>query len=397
MIRTASRRYLAAYRGLPRNVWLLALVLFVNRSGMMVFPFLALYLTNELEFSDASAGWMMSVYGIGSIGGAYLGGRLSESFGALRVQTVCMFLAVPLFLLAPLWDSWPQIAASLFVLALANEAVRPANNTAIARVTDNDTRPRAFALQRLASNLGFSIGPALGGHIAKVHYALLFVVDALTTLLAALALLYFFRMRRHENPANEQQPVTTGKSPLSDRRFVLFLALMLATYIVFMQFLVTYPLYLHDHFGLEEHQIGYLFAVNTLTIVLFEMVLVDYARRWSLVRLIGWGSFLACLGFGMLPFGSSTAYCVLAMIVVTIGEMLSFPSSTAYVARLSPPGNEGRYMGWATLIHSLAWVVAPTLGATIYGINPEAVWYGALAVGVVVLAGFRFLSSKTGQ
>lgn len=394
MIRTASKRYLEAYRGLPREVWLLAIVLFVNRSGMMVFPFLALYLTEELKLNDAAAGWMMSVYGVGAMIGAYLGGRLSENFGALRVQTICMFLAAPLFLLVPLWDNWPQIAVSLLVLAIVNEAVRPANATAIARVTDTEIRPKAYALQRLASNLGFSIGPALGGHIAKVHYGLLFVVDALTTLLAASALLYFFRMRRAENPAKDELPKKTGSSPLTNNRFVLFLLLKLATYTVFMQFLVTYPLYLHDHFRLEEHQIGYMFAVNTITIVLFEMVLVDYARRWPLVRLIGWGSFLCCTGFGMLPFGSSTAYCILAMIVVTIGEMLSFPSSAAYVSRLSPPGNEGRYMGWYTLTHSLAWICAPTLGATIYDINPTTMWLSGLAIGVVVLLGFHFLATE---
>src|SRR5688572_29748277 len=125
MLHAMISRYRTAYAGLPREVWWLALVLFVNRSGAMVLPFLTLYLTRKLEFSEALAGWMVSVYGIGAVCGAYLGGRLSERFGAIRFQTVCMFLAAPGFVFIPLWQTWPAIAANLFAVSLIAEAVRP--------------------------------------------------------------------------------------------------------------------------------------------------------------------------------------------------------------------------------------------------------------------------------
>ncbi|MEM8944509.1 MAG: MFS transporter [Planctomycetota bacterium] len=393
MIRAASQRYLDAYRGLPRDVWLLALVLFVNRCGAMVLCFLTLYLTSQIGLSEVAAGRMLALYGIGSVGGAYLGGRCSERFGAFRVQTVCMFIAVPLLMLIPLWSHWQAIGLSLLVLALFSEAVRPANATAIARVTTLDNRARAFALQRLAANLGFSFGPAIGGMLAKIEYKLLFVVDALTTLVAACILLYFFRMRRVENPESAAPVDPDPRSPLSDRKFVAFLLLMFATFVVFMQFLVTYPLYLRDHYGLEENEIGLLFAVNTTIIVVFEMVLIDYVRHWPLIQLIGWGSFLACVGFGMLPFGSTAQFAVIAMIVVTIGEMLAFPTTMAYVSQRAPTGSEGRYMGWYTVAHSVAWIVAPLLGSTLYAIATELVWYVGLATAIAVLAGYQLLAS----
>jgi len=395
MIRAASERYLAAYRGLPREVWLLALILFVNRSGAMVLPFLTLYLTSQLDLGEVAAGRMISVYGLGAVAGAYLGGRLAERWGAFRVQTGCMYLSVPLFLLLPLWSSALGMGVSLLALAVASEAVRPANATAIARVTTTENRTRAFALQRLAANLGFSFGPAVGGVLATIHFGLLFIVDALTTFLAASALLYFFRMRKAENPTAPQPSATSQASPLKDRDFVLFLALVLATHIVFMQFLVTYPLYLRDHFELTKTQIGLLFAVNTSIIVLIEMVLIDYVRRWPLLQLIGWGNCLACLGFGMLPFGTSGAYSILAMLVVTVGEMLSFPNSPAFVAQRSPAGCEGRYMGWFAVTHSIAWIVAPLFGATLYGYSREAMWYCGLGIGVTVLIGFQVLAART--
>ena len=395
MIRHASQRYLDAFRGLPRDVWLLALVMFVNRCGAMVLCFLTLYLTSQIGLTEGTAGRLLAVYGLGAVAGGYLGGRFSEKFGAFRVQTVCMFVAVPLLLTIPLFKSWQAISAALFVLALFAEAVRPANATAIARVSTSENRSRAFALQRLAANLGFSFGPAIGGVLAKIDYQLLFVADALTTLAAAGALLYFFRMRRVENPDRPTPAVKSSVSPLQDRQFVCVLVLMFLTFVVFMQFLVTYPLYLRDHYRLQENEIGLLFAVNTSVIVLFEMVLVDSIKQWSLIRTIGWGSFLACMGFGMLPFGTSGWYAVLAMLIVTVGEMLAFPIMMTYVSQRAPTGCESRYLAWNTVAHSLAWIAAPLVGATLYGEMQELVWYVGLAVAVIVLIGYQALGRRS--
>jgi len=371
---------------------MLSAVIFVNRCGSMVLPFMTLYLTSQLAMSEAFAGGMISIYGLGAIFGSYLGGRFSETLGAIRLQTICLFLSVPCILVIPLWNHWLLIGLSLFCLSTVSNAVRPANAAAIAKLTSADNRVRAFALQRTAANFGFSFGPAIGGVLATINYVLLFVVDALTTLLAACAMVYFFRMRRYESSEDHDKKQSTRVSPRHDHLYVLYLALMLASSIVFFQFLCTYPLYLRDHFHLSKLQIGLMFAVNTLVIVVFEMVLVDFVKRWPLVRTIGWGCFLSCLGFGILPFGSSISYCVLAMLVLTVGEMLSVPLSAGFVANRSPLGSEGIYMGWYTTMFAIASVLGPAIGATIYDIHRDAVWYGSLVVGVVVLLGFLRMS-----
>jgi predicted MFS family arabinose efflux permease len=394
MIRSALQRYRAAYTGLPREVWLLAVVLFVNRAGTMVLPFMTLYLTSQLEMSEALAGRLISVYGLGAVCGAYLGGRLAAKYGAIRLQTSCMFLSVPAFCLVPLGKSWPSIAALLFMLSVVAEAVRPANAIAITQFTTPENRMRAFALQRLAANLGFSFGPAIGGVLATIHYGLLFAVDAMTTLAAAVALLLFFRMQRIEKGVAIAETPTIHVSPLKDGVFVTFLLLMLAGMMVFCQFGSTYPLYLRDHFGMDKPSIGLMFAVNTSVIVAVEMLLLDSIKHWPVVRTIGWGCFLFCLGWGMLPFGNTAAYAVLAMLIVTIGEMLSFAMSTGFVANRSGPGGESAYMGWYMVMFAVASVLGPGVGAAIYQVNPEAVWYTALVVGVVVLTGFQLLAIR---
>ena len=394
MIQSTLQRYRAAYSGLPREVWLLAIVLFVNRAGTMVLPFMTLYLTSQLRMSEALAGRLISVYGLGAVCGAYLGGRLASKYGAIRLQTVCMFLTAPAFCLIPLGNSWTSIAAILFCLSVVAEAVRPANAAAVTQFTTPDNRMRAFALQRLAANLGFSFGPAVGGVLAEFDFNLLFVVDALSTFAAGIALLSFFRMKRVERPAAAAEAPIVHVSPLRDGVFVTLLLLLLVSMIVFTQFGSTYPLFLRDHFGMDKPMIGLMFAVNTTVIVAVEMLLLDAIKHWPVVRTIGWGCFLFCLGWGILPFGQTAAYAVLAMLIVTVGEMLSFAMSTGFVANRSGPGGESAYMGWYMVMFAVASVFGPALGGAIYQVNPNAVWYVGLAVGVLVLIGFQLLALR---
>ncbi len=397
MVHSIIQAYRSAYCGLPREVWMIAAALFINRSGTMVLPFLALYLTGEMQLGDAAAGRMISVYGLGSIVGAYLGGRLCAAVGAIRLQTVCLFATVPAFLMVPLFQTWEGIAASVFLLSLFAEAVRPASATAVAQFTKPELQTRAFALQRMAANLGVSIGPAVGGFLATVSFVWLFVADAATTLIAALAMLWFFGLRRHaskKTAENEPAQAYRNGSPVRDPMFLLFLGLILATATVFFQFHATYPLYLRDHYRLTKPQIGLIFAINTVVIVIFEMLLVNYVRRWPLIITIGWGCLLSCLGFGILPLSRAGWFCVFSMLVITLGEMLATPLATGFVAQRSAQGNQGLYMGWYNMTFSLAFLLAPTMGAGIYQWNRDAFWYIGIAIGCFVLAGFYWLASR---
>ena len=125
MMRATVRRYREAFSGLPRQAWLLALAMFVNRSGAMVMTFMTLYLTSQRGMSEAAAGRMVSVYGLGAVCGAFWGGRVSQRVGGVRLQTICLFLAVPGYLVLPLWGSWQALAGSLFVLSLILSIVVP--------------------------------------------------------------------------------------------------------------------------------------------------------------------------------------------------------------------------------------------------------------------------------
>lgn len=372
---------------------MLSAALFVNRLGTMVLPFLTLYLTKSEGYSDSMAGMLVSVYGVGSVIGAYLGGRLTRPVGAIRFQVLLLFISVPLFLCLPFCESLVALAINILLLSVASEGVRPANATAIAEYSTPEQRTGSYALQRMALNLGVSFGPAIGGLLIAFDFVWIFVADAATTAVCAVLLWRMFGLQRsmQSEDKDDDEVKQAPHSPARDPEFLIFLFMIFLSALVFFQFYTTYPLYLTDHYGLNEFQIGLVYAVNTILIVIFEMVLVQYARKWRLITAVGWGSFLACLGFGILPFSSAIWFCVFSMVVITVGEMLSAPMATSWVSKRSERGDTGQYMGWNTMAYAVALIIAPTVGGFIYERDRDLVFYLAIVMAFVVLIGFLLL------
>jgi MFS family permease len=398
MVRSIAQAYREAYGGLSKEVWVLSCALFVNRCGSMILAFLTLYLTEKLGFTMLQAGAIFSIYGLGSISGAYLSGRLIKSIGAVRIQIAGLAIAVPLFMIVPLFDSFLGVGVSMFVLSLFVESVRPANNVAVTQFTSPEHRTRAFGLQRMAVNLGCSVGPAVGGLLAEWNYDSLFVVDGITTGLGALLLLWFFGFKKYAKSSESaklqkmaEQDDGVG-SPLQDPRFLFFMFVMLMVSIVFFQFHATYPKYMKDHFSLSKPQIGLLYSINTVIIVIFEMLLVNYVRRFSLLRTIGWGCLLSCVGFGIMPASQAAWFAVFSMIIITIGEMFMFPLATGFVAERSVGRDQGMYMSWYAMTYSLASVIAPLAGTAVYDFDPHLLWYASIGVGMFAVCGFYWLA-----
>ena len=214
--------YRQAISGLPREVWYLALVMFINRSGSMVLAFLTLYVNKELGYSEQLAGLVIAIFGVGSILGSLLGGWLTDRVGAIRLQAIAFVLnAIGFVALYQLTD-YVAFAVTLFLMSAAGEAFRPANAAAIAEFSPPELHRRAFALNRLAINLGFTIGPAVGGLLATYSYAWLFWIDAATCLMAASALLFLFRGRmRAVHVDTVDEVVVPTRSPWTDWNFPL--------------------------------------------------------------------------------------------------------------------------------------------------------------------------------
>ena len=202
--------YKDSFSGLSKQVWLLSAVMLVNRSGAMVVPFLTLYLTVQLGFSKADAGWIMGAYGAGSITGTYIGGMLTNHMGFYRVQLFSLIgTAIMFWLLLTIQDFW-AFAAVIFLTSLVADIFRPANMVAVGAYSKPENRTRSFALVRLAINLGYAIGPAVGGFIILYSsYQWLFIIDGATCAMAALAFYYFLPAK---DPAQQADKPTEALS-----------------------------------------------------------------------------------------------------------------------------------------------------------------------------------------
>lgn len=395
MVRWLVGHYLASFRGLPPAVWYVSLTVLINRSGTMVLPFLALYMTDKLGLSAASAGQMLAVYGIGAILGNWLGGWFTTRFGPLIVQFSSLILAAGGFVLLSFARTGNEIGICLFLLSLVGEANRPAAATATTLLAPPHQHTRAFALNRLAINLGMSIGPVIGGFLAEISYKLLFYLDGLTCLLAAIFLAFTLGLRPlagHE--AEEAETADAPRSPWRDREFLVVMFLMFLVGVVFLQLLGTYVLYLEEHFHFTTPVIGGVLAINTVLIVLFEMLVMHHTEKYSRLRMVALGCVLTSVGFGLLPFGRGIAYCAVLMVILTAGEMLESAPSLAYVSSRSTRANRGAYLAVYSMTMSAAFVAAPLLGMTLYEQNPAWPWYASLAIGFGVGAALYALDAR---
>jgi len=392
MLRTLAAAYRDAFSGLPRPVWLISAATLVNRSGTMVLPFLALFLTSERGFSTTEAGQTLAMYGIGGIGGSYLGGWLSDRVSPRRVMEASLVLTgAGFFLLGYLEARW-TILLMMVALSLVAEGFRPACMAALAAETGPGERTRAFALNRLAVNMGMSLGPAVGGFLASRDYGWLFRVDGATCALAALFLWASFR---REPPVVRSSAVAAGeagdRSPWRDGPFLACMLLQFLLALVIFQIASTYPLTLRDLYHFREARIGLVLAINTVIIVLVEMVLIHRVQGRDPLRLVAVGSFLLCLGFGLLPFGVAGGFVYVALTVViwTMGEMLTLPVMGGVVANRAGEASRGRYMALFTVAFEGAFVVAPLAGTWVYQeLGPQRLWLGCIGIGAVLLAGF---------
>lgn len=413
MFRALGRTYREAFSGLPRPVWLLAIASLVNRSGTMVLPFLTLFLTEQRGFSTEGAGRALAVYGVGAVAGSWLGGWLSDRIDPRRIMVWSLVGTGAGFFAVGYVSDRTGILGLIVIVSTIGETFRPANSAAVAAASPPEVRTRGFALARLAVNIGMSLGPAIGGVLALYDYYWLFVVDGSTCLAAAAFLLIFFPQARRAAPEPvemKESPAATadrkgaavsgnGVAPWRDPSFLFLMLLSFLLASVTFQLLSTFPLTLRDLYLLKENWVGLTFAINTLIIITLEMVLVHRLGERDPLQVVAIGSFLSCVGFGLMPLGADLGlgygYIAATTVIWTVGEMLSLPFLSGIVASRAAEGNVGRSMGFYITMFSAAFVSAPLAGTWIYSrFGAHAIWYGCAALGPPLAAGFYALSIR---
>ena len=387
MLSKSIQLYKNAFSGLNRNVWLLSTVMLVNRCGTMVLAFMTLY-CKSIGFTLMQGGTVVAVYGAGSIAGALIGGRVSDKYGFYHVQFVALFFGGILFIVLSLMETFVSICVVSFILAMVNESYRPANSAAIAHYSKPENRTKSYSLARLAVNLGFGIGIAIGGMLASIDYKYIFYVDGCTSIVAGFCLLWLLpkvTVTMQRQPLDDGEIISEYTSPLKDKPFMLFLIFQFLFSICFFQLFTTIPVFFKEILKMSEFSIGAVMALNGILIALFEMVIVfKLEGRKPYLLLMSYGSMIMAASFFtlLLPIQWGITLAIIATLIITISEMVAMPFMNTYYISRTTLANRGRYAG----LYTMTWSLSQMLGSITGTATAETLGYGGLWIVVAIVA-----------
>ncbi|RZL34574.1 MAG: MFS transporter, partial [Pedobacter sp.] len=379
--------YINNFRGFSREVWILALVTFINRAGTMVLPFLSKYLKEDLHFTYSQVGWIMVSFGLGSMLGSWLGGKLSDKIGFYKIMVFSLFCSGLLFYGIQFITSFYPLCITIFLVMVVADMFRPAMFVSLGTYAKPENRVRAFTLVRLAVNLGFAAGPALGGLIIMgMGYNGLFWVDGTSCIVAIT--LFALLVKEKKKPVSEiadTNPNQQVKSVFSDTLFWIFLFISFVSALLFFQIFSTLPIYHSEKYGLTEFQTGLLMTMNGLLIFALEMPIVSKfeSQQTSKIKLILAGCVLMTLSFWVLLYDTFAGILIISMLFITFGEILIFPFSNAFALSRAPKGHEGKYMALFTMSFSLAHICSSKTGFEIiarFDYNTNWIFMGSLGL-----------------
>jgi predicted MFS family arabinose efflux permease len=383
MILIFYQHWIASFRGLGKDIWLLTFVNFINRLGSMVVLFLTLYLTEEKGYSIEQAGYILVANGAGAVLGTYLGGWLTDKFGYYKLQIIALHFQGLILLTLMHIDNAYALAATVFCLAVASETNRPANQVAFIAHSTEANRTRAISLNRMGVNLSFTAAPAIGGMLILYSWDAIFWVDAVTCIAAAWLMVFALRQKPVERKTQSIDTVLDG-SAYRDKPFLEFIVLTLINAVVFMQLIWTIPYFFKEAYGWDKSFIGLVLALNGLLVAIIEMPLIfRIEKRYPLLGLVRTGiicyglSYL-CLAIGLPPIVAAIRFIA----IISMGEIYVMPVSFSYVSKMAGESRRGQYMALYTLAYAVSQIVAPFIGTQIihhYGFNTLWVVLAALA------------------
>jgi MFS family permease len=392
------------YNEYPRQFWTLVLGTFIDQvGGALMFPFFTLYVTRRFGASMTEVGVIFGLYSIASVVGSMLGGALTDRLGRKGMLMFGLIASALTSVMMGLVGSIELFFSSALVVGLLASAGGPAQQAMVADLLPEEQRAQGFGIRRVAVNLAVTIGPAIGGLLAARSYMILFIGDAVASLITAgivaLAIQETKPAQREGEPEQTVAQTFGGYwTVLRDGTFVLFLGACILMILVYMQMNSTLAVYLRDSHAVSEQGFGYILSLNAAMVVLFQFSITRWAARYRPLVMMAVGTLLYAVGFGMYGLVSAYSYFLVAMVIITIGEMMVSPTSQALVAQFAPEDMRGRYMA----VFGFSWVIPMAVGPLLAGIimdngDPRWVWHAAGLVGLVAAGAFALLQRRIGR
>ncbi|PKM51445.1 MAG: MFS transporter [Firmicutes bacterium HGW-Firmicutes-7] len=401
------------YSGLPKSVYVLFVAQVINRFGDFVMPFLTLFLTTHLGFSNKSAGAAVMVTVLASIPGAFTGGKIADHFGRKKAYMIFQGTAgVAIFLCTFTRNPW-IIISLIAISSFFNGGVRPIITAIMTDVLKPEERKLGFSLTYLGINIGVALGPLLAGFLFNHYLFMIFIGDAITTALAVslvgLHIKETLPSRLEDSPVIEKivgntalENAETGSifSVLGRRpQVLLFLVFNIFYSATYAQHSFSMPIMINHVFGDRgPTYFGTLMSVNAITVLAFTMILAHFTHKWRPLSGIVIGGIAYIVGFGMISFSRVLPLFWISTFIWTLGEILVVTNFGVYISNNTPQNFRARI----SAVTSLSWAFGSIFGTYFIGMymdatSVEAVWPFVsliVMVGTLGMIGIRWYDGR---
>jgi MFS family permease len=396
------RRTRAMIEEFPRRFWVLVIAQFVDTVGRtLIFPFFALYVTQRFDVGMTEAGILLGIFSLAGMVGNMLGGGLTDRMGRRSIVLAGLVLSSMSAVSMGLVDQLAVFYVLVAFVGVLSDIAGPAHGAMVADMLREEKRAEGFGILRVAGNMAWIIGPTIGGLLASRSYLTLFILDAIASLITAAIVFRFIPETRPQaaEVARGESMASTYRGyfrVLADRPFAAFLVVSAVMTVVYMQLYSTLSVYLRDVHDVPTQGYGFLMSANALLVVLTQIAVTRRTRLHPPLLMMALGSAFYMVGFAMYGLVSGYFFFLVAMLIVTTGEMIVIPVSQALVTRFAPEDMRGRYMA----IFSLSWAIPAAVGPWAAGmvmdnLSPDLVWYGCGVLAAAAALGFFALHGRT--
>jgi len=387
------------YNEFPRTFWTLVGASFIDRlGGTMIFPFFALYVTQKFNVGMTQAGVLLAIFSVAGLVGSMVGGALTDKFGRRGMVLFGLVFSALSSVSMGLVNELSHFYLLAIIVGSLSNIAGPAHQAMVADILPEEKRTEGFGILRVAANLAWIFGPMIGGLVAGKSYLMLFILDAITSLIVAFIVFRSIPETKPQEPETEHkktlaQTFVGYRVVLVDRLYLAYLLVSMLMLIAYQQMYHTLSVYLRDSHGIPERGYGALLSIDAALVVLLQFWVTRRIQDRPPMVMMAVGTALYMVGLAMFGFVSAYWLFIVAILLLTFGEMVVMPISQALAARFAPEDMRGRYMAF----YSLAWAVPSTIGPWAAGLildnyNPDWVWYAAGIVCAIAVIGFLSLN-----
>ena len=370
---------------------------------------LALFLAEQLRFSPQVAGSLMGIAGFVVYASPIVAGTLADRFGFRRALLFAyLLLTAGYFMLgsvtapwmaplrAAMGDKW-LVLAILLLPAVGPGFVKPCVAGTTARASTEEARAMGYSIYYTLVNIGGTVGPVLAWLVReRLGFGMenVFRVAAVSVFAMFWVTLFFYQEPPSEpaaKVASVGQALKNMFVVLRNFRFVAFLLISSGFYIVYWQIFVSAPIFLVKYVD-SKASVDLMLSVEGLTVISLQILITYLTRKMPAVQAIAIGFLVAGLSFSLLAIHPSVWIFPVMLVVLALGEITQASRYYEYCSLISPPGQQGLYMGYAFLPIAIGYLVGGRLGGfllhefgPVLG-HPAEMWWVIVAIGVLTAA-----------